>query len=40
MVDILGSIVFIVVILWIISVFGLSKKFEALTAEKEAAEKE
>ncbi|MDR0640804.1 MAG: NTP/NDP exchange transporter [Holosporales bacterium] len=36
MVDILGSIVFIVVILWIISVFGLSKKFEALTAEKKA----
>ncbi|MDR1391019.1 MAG: NTP/NDP exchange transporter [Holosporales bacterium] len=36
MVDILGSIVFIVVILWIAAVCGLSKKFEALTtAEKE-----
>lgn len=38
MVDILGSIVFIVVVLWIASVFGLSKRFEALTAEKEKAE--
>jgi ATP/ADP translocase len=28
----------IVVIFWIISVMGLSKKFEALTAEKNAAE--
>jgi AAA family ATP:ADP antiporter len=34
MVEILGSIVFIVTILWILSVFGLSTKFEALKAEK------
>lgn len=34
LVDILGTIVTIVVVLWIISVFGLSKSFEALTAEK------
>lgn len=34
LVDILGSIVMIIVILWIISVIGLSKRFEALTAEK------
>ena len=38
LVDILGSIVMIVVILWIISVLGLSKRFEALTAEKEKTE--
>ena len=38
LVDILGTIVMIVVIFWIISVLGLSKKFEALTAEKNAAE--
>ena len=38
MVEILGSIVFIVVVFWIASVFGLSKQFEALTAEKAAAE--
>ena len=38
MVEVLGSIVFIVTVLWIVSVFGLSKKFEALTAER-AAEK-
>ncbi|MBQ8651520.1 MAG: NTP/NDP exchange transporter [Alphaproteobacteria bacterium] len=40
LVDILGTIVMIVVIFWMISVAGLSKKFEALTAEKAAAEKE
>jgi AAA family ATP:ADP antiporter len=40
MVDILGSIVFIVVILWIISVCGLSKQFEKLTSEKTNQEKE
>ncbi|MDR2666990.1 MAG: NTP/NDP exchange transporter [Holosporales bacterium] len=34
MVDILGSIVLVVVILWIASVCGLSKKFEDLTANK------
>lgn len=40
MVEILGSIVFVITIFWIASVFGLSKQFEALTAEraKEAAE--
>lgn len=35
MVEILGSIVFIITILWIMSVFGLSKKFEELTSQKE-----
>ncbi|MDR1476445.1 MAG: NTP/NDP exchange transporter [Holosporales bacterium] len=39
MVDILGSILFVVVILWIISVFGLSKKFEVLTKERESESK-
>lgn len=34
LVDILGTIVMVVVIMWIISVLGLSKRFEALTAEK------
>jgi AAA family ATP:ADP antiporter len=34
MVDILGSIVLVVVVLWIASVCGLSKKFEELTANK------
>ena len=34
LVDILGTIVMVVVILWIISVLGLSKRFEAMTAEK------
>lgn len=38
MVNVLGSIVFIVVIFWIAAVFGLSKRFEALTAEKAAEE--
>jgi AAA family ATP:ADP antiporter len=33
MVNILASIVFVVVLLWIFAVIGLSKKFEALTAE-------
>ncbi|MDR0744758.1 MAG: NTP/NDP exchange transporter [Holosporales bacterium] len=36
MVNILGSIVFIIVMLWILAVCGLSTKFEALTAEKES----
>ena len=34
MVDILGSIVLVVVMLWILAVCNLSKRFEALTAEK------
>ncbi len=34
MVEILGSIVFVITVLWIASVFGLSKQFEALTAER------
>lgn len=38
LVDILGTIVMIVVIFWIISVIGLSKKFEALTTEKPTKE--
>jgi AAA family ATP:ADP antiporter len=36
-VEVLGSIVFIVVLFWVFAVFGLSKKFEAMTAEKAAA---
>jgi AAA family ATP:ADP antiporter len=38
MVEILGSIVFIVTILWTISVCGLSKEFERLTEEKAKTE--
>lgn len=34
MVEVIGSVVFLIVIFWIFSVFGLSKKFESLTAER------
>ncbi|MDR0552553.1 MAG: NTP/NDP exchange transporter [Holosporales bacterium] len=37
-VEILGSIVLVVVLFWISAVFSLSKQFEVLSAEKEAAE--
>lgn len=38
LVEILGTIVMIIVVCWMISVLGLSKRFEALTAEKEKNE--
>ena len=38
LVEIIGSILFVIIILWIFSVIGLSPKFEALSAEKAKAE--
>ncbi|MDR1488483.1 MAG: NTP/NDP exchange transporter [Holosporales bacterium] len=38
MVNILGTIVLIITALWIMSVFGISKEFEKLTAEKASSE--
>jgi AAA family ATP:ADP antiporter len=40
LVDILGTVVMVIVTLWIVCVLGLSKKFETLTAEKKKAEEE
>ena len=37
LVDILGTVVMVIVILWIISVLNLSKRFEALTADTDKA---